>query len=196
MIIVNPVQDHLKHKKILLKMISNFIHFNDTSVTRDKANLGDDDKVYKPLQSDFFLPSKLKRPYLEYFCSDVIMPTVESVGKSLRLEPFDFKIHGLWFQQYSESGEHSWHNHPTCQFTNVYYLEMPEDEYKTEVVGLDGELIEYTAKEGDLLTIHSWMMHRSKPNGTKRKTIIAFNSSYIARATFGDLYHRNKYNGN
>jgi len=174
-------------------MLSNFMHFNDTSI---KANLTYDNKVYKPLQTDFFLPSKLKRPYIEYFCSDVIMPTVESVGKSLRLEPFDFKIHGLWFQQYSESGEHSWHNHPTCQFTNVYYLEMPEDEYKTEVVGLDGKLIEYTAKEGDLLTIPSWMMHRSKPNGTKRKTIIAFNSSYIARATFGDLYHRNKYNGN
>jgi|TARA_B110000977_G_scaffold22847_1_gene27509 hypothetical protein len=179
MIIVNPVRDHLKHKKILLKKISEFIHDNDTHIAVEEANLsGNKDDIYSPIQSDFFSSLKEQSEYLKYFYSDVITPTILTIGRGLKIVPFDYKVHNAWFQQYSESAEHSWHNHSDCQFTNIYYLELPDAGYKTEVVGLDGNLIEYSAKEGDVVTIPSWMIHRSKPNGTEQKTVIAFNTSY------------------
>ena len=84
----------------------------------------------------------------------------------------------IWFNQYEEGGEHDWHNHPGCQFTNCYYLELPDAEYATEVVGADGKLCKIQATEGDVMTCSSWMKHRSKPNGPGRKTIIAWNSNY------------------
>lgn len=74
--------------------------------------------------------------------------------------------------------QHNWHNHPNTQFTNCYFLELPNSQYKTEVVDIDGTIIDYVAKEGDVVTMSAWMKHRSPSNGTERKTVIAFNSSY------------------
>ena len=68
--------------------------------------------------------------------------------------------------------------HPNTQFTNIYYLELPDSLYKTEVKDINNNILEFDAKEGDILTIPSHLIHGSKPNSNKRKTIISYNSSF------------------
>ena len=171
MIIVNRIKDHEKHKNSLLSKIE---LLKDTPGT----------PVMPGVYSDWSLPADIEREYLDEFYS-LIDPIMESVAQSLGfltpdylIRDYRFGITKVWFNQYSEGGEHDWHNHPGCQFTNCYYLELPDVEYKTEVVGGDGKIIKYNVIEGDVMTCPAWMKHRSKPNGPERKTIIAWNSNY------------------
>lgn len=164
MILVNTIGDHDKHKPILLNYIDNFKNNNNTR--------------YQGMDSDWNISSDVKRTYTEYFYNDVVSPIMINIGKSLGFDKFDWDISNSWFQQYKKNEQHNWHNHPNTQFTNCYFLELPNSQYKTEVVDIDGTIIDYVAKEGDVVTMSAWMKHRSPSNGTERKTVIAFNSSY------------------
>jgi len=87
-------------------------------------------------------------------------------------------IHNCWFQQYTKGSGHMWHIHMDCQWTNVYYLEMPEDAPFLEVKDpLKNKISQVKVKEGDIISFPSFVMHRS-PEITcdTRKTIISFNS--------------------
>ncbi len=168
MILVNTVSDHLKHKKTLLKLIDDFESLHDTRVVSDVENIS----------SDWKTPKEATREYLEYFFNNVISETMDSISQTLGITPCTWTAHDAWYQRYSEQGTHSWHNHGKTQFANSYFLELPDSTYKTEIVGPNGEIIEYDAKEGDVVTFPAWLKHRSKPNGKERKTIIAFNSSF------------------
>ena len=108
--------------------------------------------------------------------NNVISETMNSISQTLGLS--SWTADDAWYQRYSEQGTHDWHNHGKTQFANSYFLELPDSTYKTEIVGSNGEIIEYDAKEGDVVTFPAWLKHRSKPNGKERKTIIAFNSSF------------------
>ena len=171
MIIINRIEEHEQHKASLLAKID---ELRDTPGTT----------VMPGLYSDWDLPRDIVRPYLDEFY-ELLDPVMESIAESLGfltpeyiIRDYRYGIINIWFNQYSEGGEHDWHNHPGCQFTNCYYLELPDAEYKTDVIGADGKIVEYTVKEGDVMTCPAWMKHRSKPNGPKRKTIIAFNTNY------------------
>ena len=166
MILVNAVKDHLRHKKTLLKLIDDFEGLHDTRVVSDVENIS----------SDWETPKAAKREYLEYFFNNVISETMNSISQTLGLS--SWTADDAWYQRYSEQGTHDWHNHGKTQFANSYFLELPDSTYKTEIVGSNGEIIEYDAKEGDVVTFPAWLKHRSKPNGKERKTIIAFNSSF------------------
>ena len=171
MIIVTSVKDHLRHKKTLMNLIDDFESLHDTRVVSSVENIS----------SDWECPKEIKQEYLEYFFNDVIGETMDSISQTLGLTSVhqsQTTIHDAWFQRYSEQGMHGWHNHGKTQFANCYFLELPDSSYKTEIVGSNGEIIEYDAKEGDLITFPAWLKHRSKPNGKERKTIIAFNSSF------------------
>ena len=188
MILINKIPNHQKHKKIILDKISEFSHHHNLQMDPNKVNLEAFSKLPKYEEffnkskgtiSDFFVHKDAHRGYLDYFYNDVIPSLLEKVGKDLGLAPFDIKIHNGWFQQYTDGGEHNWHNHADCQFSNVYFLELPDEEYKTEIVDEKGDVIEFTIKEGDVLTHSSWMLHRSKPYfGKHRKSVISFNVSF------------------
>ena len=192
MVLINKIPNHQKHKKIILDKISEFSQQHNVQMTHSQLGLkkgkitgtydiplisfGDETKGTK---SDYFLPKDTHRGYLDYFYSDVIPSSLEKVGKDLGLTPMEIHIHNGWFQQYTDGGQHSWHNHTDCQFANVYFLELPDEEYKTEIVDENGDIIEFAVKEGDVLSFPSWMLHRSKPNFSKhRKSIISFNTSF------------------
>ena len=186
-ILVNTVNDHLRHKKTLMKLIDNFENLYNTRVSSDVAisnhtesinKNGSKRVVAKNISTDWEVPEEINRQYLDYFYNDVIEPVMNTIGIGLGFEYFDWTIKNSWFRKYSEGGEHGWHNHSNSQFTNCYYLELPDSSYKTEVLGRDGKIIEFDVKEGDVLTIPAWMKHRSPPNGKERKTVIAFNSNY------------------
>ena len=181
LIFINSIEGHEEHKQSLLSKIDVLKEEHELLV---KGVHTDWNLSYGLLLKSQDIDLTIKREYLDEFYS-LIDPAMESMAKSLGLLSGEYQsdyrwgVTNAWFNQYSEEGaEHGWHNHPGFHFTNCYYLELPDAEYKTDVVGLDGKIIEFTVKEGDVMTCPAWMKHRSKPNGPKRKTIIAFNTNY------------------
>lgn len=88
-----------------------------------------------------------------------------------------FNVSEIWFQQYLKDSEHGWHIHGG-NFTNVYYLELPEGTPKTQIINPynQKDIIEVDVKEGDLLVFPSYVLHKAPKNiSDKRKTIISFN---------------------
>jgi hypothetical protein len=123
--------------------------------------------------TDWSLPREQKREYLDYF-SEIIKPYMFKIASKLYSESWN--IHNFWFQQYLKSDNHNWHTHPDCQFTNVYFVELPDESLSTQILGHE----KVKAKEGELLTFPAYFYHRSPINNSnKRKTIISFNSSFF-----------------
>ena len=88
-----------------------------------------------------------------------------------------FKIQELWFQQYETNAVHGWHVHGS-NWTNVYYLELPDGCPKTQFINpyTQSGVQEFDIKEGDILTFPSFVVHRAPINTcTQRKTIISWN---------------------
>ena len=42
-----------------------------------------------------------------------------------------WRITNAWFQQYEKNSYHEYHNHTQTNFTNVYFLELPDTNFKT-----------------------------------------------------------------
>jgi hypothetical protein len=98
-----------------------------------------------------------------------------TVSKELGYE--FFRLKEIWFQQYEQNSHHGWHVHGS-NWTNVYFLELPEDSPKTQFINPYDQttVAEFDIKEGDILTFPSFVIHRAPPNlGTSRKTIISWN---------------------
>ena len=165
MILVNSVKDHKSHKKTLLKLIDDFKRLHDT-------------KDYTKCSTDFNISQDIDRDYLDYFRVRILDDVIESISKQLGLAPCEWDVLMAWFQQYNQSNVHSWHNHAYTQFTNCYFLELPDATHKTEILDINGNILEYDAKEGDIITFPAWMKHRSKPHEGEQKTVIAFNLDF------------------
>ena len=165
MILVNTVKNHKSHKKTLLKLIGDFEQLHDT-------------KDYTNCSTDFNISQDEERDYLDYFHLHILDDVMESVSKQLGLAPCEWDVLMAWFQQYNQSNVHTWHNHAFTQFTNCYFLELPDTSHKTEILDMNGNTLEYDAKEGDIITFPAWMKHRSKPNEGEQKTVIAFNLDF------------------
>jgi hypothetical protein len=98
-----------------------------------------------------------------------------SVSKELGYE--FFRLKEIWFQQYNTNAHHGWHVHGS-NWTNVYFLEMPEDSPKTQFINAfnQTEIGTFEIKEGDILTFPSFVVHRAPINlSNNRKTIISWN---------------------
>ena len=165
MILVNTVKNHEEHKKTLLKLIGDFERLHDT-------------KDYTNCSTDFNISQDIERDYLDYFHIHILDDVIESISKQLGLAPCEWDVLMAWFQQYNQSNVHSWHNHAYTQFTNCYFLELPDASHKTEILDINGNILEYGAKEGDIITFPAWMKHRSKPHKGEQKTVIAFNLDF------------------
>ncbi len=90
---------------------------------------------------------------------------------------YEFNIMHMWFHQMSESDYIGWDNHQWCQWSAVYFVEVPEQKYITEFLNPeDCMVIQPEAEAGDMLIFPSWMLHRApKMLTNKRKSIIAWN---------------------
>lgn len=90
------------------------------------------------------------------------------------------EVHGMWYQQYFKNNTHTWHVHGE-NYTGVYYLELPKNSPKTELLDqIDiNKKITIEAKEGDVVIFPSFIIHRSpKITSNLRKTIISFNLNF------------------
>jgi len=87
-------------------------------------------------------------------------------------------VNKVWFQSYTTNQYHNWHTHQGCQFSAVYYIELPNNKITTEFYDVFKKK-SYTPKdikEGDLIIFNSGTLHRSPINGSnQRKTVISFN---------------------
>ena len=131
-------------------------------------------------KTDWALPKNFNRPYVKYF-ADIIRPYMNTITKKLKLD--NWVIHNMWFQQYEKNSYHKWHTHASVQFSSVYYLELPNKKTSTQFKNIvDNNVFSIDVEEGDLLLFPSCLLHRSPKNKSKkRKSIIAFNSSFIGK---------------
>ena len=160
MIKVIPFKDHLLHKNKVLDLIKKM---PDVSIKDHTESL---------TKTDFYLKPNDTREYWDYF-----FPHLEKflLNMAASLKSQYYIIHRAWYQQYRKQNFQGWHNHSSCQFSSVYFLELPDPQIATEFE--DGSKVE--VKEGDILTFSSHLYHRSPLNNSnKRKSVIVFNSSF------------------
>ena len=159
---MKPVVIRIKeHKKVKPKLMSQI---------KDMPNQGVDNVT----KSDWSLPKDFNRPYLETFY-ELISPYMDLFAKNNHCK--SWTIHNSWFHEYHKKSNFPWHVHPTCQFANVYFLDLPDKKTTTEILDTDSKLIKVNVEEGDILTFPSFLRHRSPMITNLQKTIIAFNSS-------------------
>jgi uncharacterized RmlC-like cupin family protein len=86
-------------------------------------------------------------------------------------------LHNIWFQWYNQDDYHTWHVHPGCHFTNIYFLKNTNIDLNTQIkFGKKDYKVEI--KEGQILTIPSFYLHQSPVNNLKEpKIIISFNTT-------------------
>tara|TARA_R100000995_G_C3475114_1_gene120482 strand:+ start:1049 stop:1615 length:567 start_codon:yes stop_codon:yes gene_type:complete len=172
---INSVKEHSEFKKELLYLIevmpSTLVSMS-TPVEYEKEELLEDRYL-----SDWSIDSNYHRKYLDFFY-DKIQPYLNNL--CLKLSFKRYKIINGWFQKYKNNHQHIWHVHPDSNYTNVFYLDLPDEEISTELYDpISNQIIKPKVKEGDLLTFPANMLHRSPKNLTdKTKTIISFNTSF------------------
>jgi hypothetical protein len=163
-VFILDVPEHNQYKAQLLKLIDEMPNQYFETVSK----------------SDWSVPKSFERKYLDLFYTKVIgsaMYKLQDYFKLVEGEEREWKIANGWFQQYNKNSYHQWHTHPDANWANSYFLELPDSKFKTELK-TKNKILEYSVKEGQLLCFPAYLLHRSKPNGNKRKTIIAFNSSF------------------
>lgn len=124
---------------------------------------------------DWEIPREHSREYL-IFLEPYLFNYMDILVQNTKYDTWE--IHNIWFQQYEQSASHGWHVHTNCQFTNVYYLELPSDTPKTQIVNpFTKKVIHLDVEEGDIITFPSFIIHKAPiVKSNSRKTIISFNS--------------------
>lgn len=163
--IVSNFKEHKKLKKDFLNLI-NKIPLNSYKADREDI-----------LHTDWNLPKEYKREYADLFLKN-ISPYMIKIAKKLYSKTC--KVNNIWFQQYKKNNLHNWHNHQQSNYTNIYYLELPNKNMKTQLYDLyNKKILTFNVNEGDLLTFPANMLHRSKKNNSNnRKSIISFNCDF------------------
>ena len=162
--IITDIKEHQENKDKLLSLIDDMedSSYNDISKT------------------DWHLPKETPRPYLDLFYP-ILEPYM--IKMTERLELSGWKIHNGWFQQYGKHDVHDWHIHDCVNYANVYFLNLPDENVKTQFYDITERKImnEVNVREGQLLTFPAHIKHRSPPNTSDSvKTIISFNSDFFS----------------
>ena len=132
----------------------------------------DDGETLK--HTDWNLPKRMQREYLEYFNKEIFPDYAKSFCEKTSCK--NFVLTKIWFQIYGKGDSHNEHNHPSCHFTNVFYVKLPNINLKTKITCLSKKVIETNISEGDIISFPSYYFHSSPKNtNDEDKIIIAFN---------------------
>ena len=163
---IEPLKSHTTIKSRLLfdilttQKFTNIIDKHDnTNITRCDWNGYSRDKDRQWVQT--------LMPHLSTHLSE----WTESIGYK------SFIVRDLWFQQYSFESQHDWHIH-SCNWTGVYFLDLPDPSLKTLFKDPMNTEIEneFEVSEGDILIFPSFVIHKAPINRNVRmKTIISWN---------------------
>lgn len=164
--VINPLKEHKEIKQKILDLINEQERFEHLYDPVDGVNITKCDwgtsrwDTGRPWAQELM---KYLGPHLNQTISD--MGYVKCI------------VHELWFQQYAKSSQHGWHVHGQ-NWTNVYYLDMPNGTPKTQFINPFDQttICEFDVKEGDVLTFPSYVIHRAPRNDSDDvKTIISWN---------------------
>lgn len=164
--IITDIKEHQQNKDTLLSLINKMEY--------SKINNGKD-VISK---TDWNLSQNTKREYVSFFLS-MITPYMNIMANKLKCKSWD--IHNAWYQIYKKGDTHSWHIHQQVNYTNIYYVDLPEEKIQTQLYDIiENKIIdEIQIKEGQLFTFPAHIIHRSPINTSdKNKTIISFNSNF------------------
>ena len=146
-----------------------------TNTNISETDYGFDFSKESPEYRDIFF--KYFNPYIKEFVNRFI----GVVNKESSYEGYE--IGEYWFQKYQYGDTHTWHTHSCSHLSFVYFLELSDSDYATQIIfpERDCEPIDVkNIKEGDVLIFPAGVWHRSpvisKPG--VRKTIISFNLSF------------------
>ena len=163
--IITDIKEHLETKLLLLSQInktnSKKIEVNNDFITKTDWNTVSEQKIYT-----------------KTFC-DMINPYINIMCKKLYCDKW--YIRDIWFQVYGKNSRHDWHLHTNTNYTNIYYLHLPNEKIKTEILDITTNKIidNIEVKEGQMLTFPANVIHRSPTNiQDDAKVIIAFNSNF------------------
>lgn len=169
--IITKFKYHDQLKSNLLSLIDR-AEFNSPNEPLAEVNIS---------KADWHISSNFQREWVKYIAEPLADAMID-IYKDLGYD--GLTIHELWFQQYQTNSGHGWHTH-SSNFTNVYYLELPSDAPKTQIVNAfnQKEIITLDVQEGDILVFPSFVIHRTEQNkSSNRKTIISYNTN----ATYSD----------
>ena len=125
--------------------------------------------------TDFNLPGDFYREYAFYFLNNIFKQFEQEFLTNLN-EP-SMILNNMWFQWYNQNDYHTWHVHPWCHFTNIYFLKNTSTSLGTQIRFCKKEY-KVEIKEGQILTIPSFYLHQSPLNTLKDpKVIISFNTT-------------------
>jgi hypothetical protein len=148
----------VKNKLLDLIEKTPYININDNS-----------DSISK---TDYFI-TNYKKEYISF-----IQPYLKEFMKEslTKFKLNGFEMDKIWFQQYHKNDNHKWHTHKYTNLVCVYYVELAESHHKTEIKDFNyNNLIEYDAKEGDIIMFPAFLYHSSPVISTNnRKTVLSF----------------------
>ena len=160
---------HLEMKETILTLIA-----AATEQSTETVSVMDDYYTDKVTNLDWSSSTDFSRPWVQYFKPnlDVLLnDVVNACGYK------HCNIKDIWFQQYQINDTHGWHIHGH-NFTGVYYLDLPTNAPKTQIVNpyTQDNILTPEVGEGDVLMFPSYVIHRG-PQITEKlnKTIISFN---------------------
>ena len=162
-VLITSIENHLEIKNDILNGID-AMGTHNLIENKDKIS-----------NTDWHLPPSVNRSYGQFF-EPVFNKTLNNINEFFGYKKYEQKLSlkNYWFQQYKKDDTHNWHIHNESLFSNVYYVELPNESAKTTFL-IGNKEIEIDVKEGDVLTFPSCFLHCSKPNGHGRKTVISFN---------------------
>ena len=162
------VTDIKEHKENKIKLIRSIDAMPQSYVSTAEEKL----------KTDWNISADHRREYLEIFYG-MIKPYMGEMAKKLKCPHWE--IHNTWYQVYEKGDIHGWHIHGRVNYTNVYYLSLPNKSIRTQLYDVvNDKIIEnIEVKEGQLLTFAASVLHRSPINKVpQKKVIISFNTDF------------------
>lgn len=170
---IEKFKNHNQYKKIILSEIEK----SDSSIQSDFYRK---DSIKK---CDWDQSDNFDRLYIKLIIED-LHKCISNCGQNFNFT--ELVINKIWFQQYFKDDVHNWHIHGDCQFTGVYYVELPYNAPKTQILDpISKKIIELEVDEGDIIFFPSFIIHTApKILENTRKTIISFNFNFDDINTF------------
>jgi hypothetical protein len=88
---------------------------------------------------DWNISKQHERIYQNYFLNNILDPYLNLFIKRLKVSKCT--LHNFWFQQYNKNDFHDWHTHAGANYTNVFYIELPNKNMTTEIKTLNNIFI-------------------------------------------------------
>ena len=158
------IKDFFKHKNNIISLIK--------KIPLNSLN----DKSQRISHTDYNLPRNFQREYFDYVKLNILNDYIEHNTNQWQTS---YAISNLWFQCYRKNDFHTWHTHSSTNLTNIFYINLPNQNYKTKFKCFKEE-IEIPIEEGYILTIPGYILHSSPINKDMiEKIIISFNSEIV-----------------